>query len=336
MGLEIAPSPIAFATTTIGFTSAQVTVTVTNTGPGSESLTAASIVPSTEGFAIDTDTGETLLFAAGVRTLEMSFQPAAVGAKAADLSFNSGALTESMSATALPQSRVDDTMLYTSAFYIDQEVGNTGRNAFPRGHQSTPEVERAEAKTIRAASATMRAALCQGGYNTLAAGRQLTGTITTDGTTVVVGAGTLFTAELQGQDASASGSILVSGGESHTVLSIEDDENLTLKNAHAGAAIGANAFTVNGDGTTVAELILYTTLLTQKKLRVGNSGMTAAQMAMADDVERWLEEVRAGRKCFGGYLGATIAPQASILAIVPETSAEPVNCQLDAWPPRAL
>jgi hypothetical protein len=84
--ITLAPSPVAFGSQTVGTTSAPMTVTVTNNGTTSVTVTKASIAGTDKGdFAITSNNCKTLS-AGGTCTINITFTPGAEGARTGSLS----------------------------------------------------------------------------------------------------------------------------------------------------------------------------------------------------------------------------------------------------------
>ena len=84
--ITLSPSPVNFGSQTVGTTSAPMTVTVTNNGTTSVTVTKAAIAGTNKGdFAITSNNCKTLA-AGGTCTIEITFTPAATGARTGSLS----------------------------------------------------------------------------------------------------------------------------------------------------------------------------------------------------------------------------------------------------------
>jgi hypothetical protein len=87
-GTEItfSPSPVNFGTQTVGTTSAPMTVTVTNNGTSSVTVTKASITGTNKSDFIITSNNCTTVAAGGTCSLNITFTPSAKGARTGSLS----------------------------------------------------------------------------------------------------------------------------------------------------------------------------------------------------------------------------------------------------------
>jgi len=87
-GTEItfSPSPVNFGTQTVGTTSAPMTVTVTNNGTSSVTVTKASITGTNKSDFIITSNNCTTVAAGGTCSLNITFTPGAKGARTGSLS----------------------------------------------------------------------------------------------------------------------------------------------------------------------------------------------------------------------------------------------------------
>ena len=202
---------------------------------------------------------------------------------------------------------ISDAMLYAAPGDLESILGD----GIPLGHRSSPGNNAGELRTrlemaaIRVASATVRDALCTGGYTSLAAGRELAGTVTaTNGSAEVTGIGTTFDEDLTGQDAVHVGSVLVLGDVSYTVR-VVDPLVLNLTDPHVGVFSGT-ARTVAGDAATSAAITRATAIEMARNLEIGTSGRPVGLEAALEAHDAWVEMVRAGAACFTDFGGGTI------------------------------
>src|SRR5215472_7402465 len=84
--ITLSPSPVNFGSQTVGTTSAPITVTVTNNGTTSVTVTKASIAGTNKGDFAITSNSCTTLSAGGTCTINITFTPGAKGARTGSLS----------------------------------------------------------------------------------------------------------------------------------------------------------------------------------------------------------------------------------------------------------
>ena len=120
--LTVAPASLAFGNQVINETSAAKTVTLTNTG--TVSVTISSITPSAN-FAISSNTCGATLAAGKKCTVKVTFTPAALGAVTGTLTFNDNAANSPQTVSLSGTGIVPATLTPASATYAKQTVGTT-------------------------------------------------------------------------------------------------------------------------------------------------------------------------------------------------------------------
>jgi hypothetical protein len=146
-----------------------------------------------------------------------------------------------------------------------------------------------------------------------------TGTVTTDGTTAIVGVGTLWASEVATNDAFLITTGVGGDGVVYTIASVTDDTNLVLSAAYAGANVSGKAYAITRDFTPNESLPELA------KDDVGTAPLYTRAMRILDTL---FTNFTAGvLAILGGGTGATTAAGARTNLSVPAISDTAIQAQ---------
>lgn len=216
-------------------------------------------------------------------------------------------------------------MLYTSRAYVEMHIGDPKvLEGLSRGSQEEPQASRIIAEKIRAASATVSAALCKSGrYAAFERGRKLTGEVqATLAINTLAGIGTTFEDDLDPSSALRLGSVIVFDGMSYLVAGSVSQVQILLDVA-ADRSYAGEAFTVEGDAATASAIIRNASILAASYMAEGTAGMSEGVKASLPAVEEWLDAIRSGDVCLTPFDGSAAEPRPASFAWDAERGQEP-------------